>query len=289
MAVMKKVLGIFRAACFSPGMVERDEAILRAVMTRLQAQGFITNLIHEEEFTAHTPMPDIALHMTRSSEALAILEEWQKAGCHVLNPVEGVRSVERAALARLCARQGIPTPTTWIVSTASVHTLVAKDTKGIPREISFPCWIKRTGQCAQQAEDICRANDATEYRNILTQFHTRGIAEVVVMEHLEGTVIKFYVVKGAEFSYFAPSTSIGYEKFSTSSCSIVTNNTKWETENLNQLLSTINCQLEIFGGDAIVGTDGTARLIDLNDWPSFTVCRETAAEAIAHIITNFYS
>ena len=289
MAVMKTVLGIFRAACFSPGMVERDEAILRAVMTRLQAQGFMTSLIHEEELTAHTPMPDIVLHMTRSSEALAILEKWQNAGCHVLNSVEGIRSVERAALAQLCAQQGIPTPTTWIVSTASAHTLVAKNTEGVPCEITFPCWIKRTGSCAQQAEDICRASDIIEYRNRLTQFHTRGITEVVVMEHLEGTVIKFYAVKSAGFSYFVPSTSLGYDKFSTTPSNASTNGLEWKTESLNQLLSTINCQLEIFGGDAIVGHDGIARLIDLNDWPSFSACRETAAEAIIHIIKNFQS
>ena len=35
--LMKKVLGIFRAACYSPGMAERDEAILRAVTERLEA------------------------------------------------------------------------------------------------------------------------------------------------------------------------------------------------------------------------------------------------------------
>ena len=98
-----KVLGIFRAAYYSPGMVERDEAILRAVMARLATAGHTITLVHEEELTADIPMPDMALHMARSFQALQILEDWQNAGCRVINSVESVRGVERATLARWCA------------------------------------------------------------------------------------------------------------------------------------------------------------------------------------------
>ena len=44
---MKNVLGIFRAACYSPGMVERDEAILRTVARHLEGEGYEVSLIHE--------------------------------------------------------------------------------------------------------------------------------------------------------------------------------------------------------------------------------------------------
>ena len=40
----------------------------------------------------------------------------------------------------------------------------------------------------------------------------------------------------------------------------------------------------IYGGDVIIGSDGIARLIDLNDWPSFSACREEAADAIAGLV-----
>jgi len=36
-----------------------------------------------------------------------------------------------------------------------------------------------------------------------------------------------------------------------------------------------------YGGDAIVRADGTFCIIDFNDWPSFSRCREDAAKAIA--------
>ena len=126
---MKKVLGIFRATCYSPGMAERDEAILRAVAKRLVAMGCMVDLIHEEEFTPETPMPDIVFHMARSPYVLDLLQAWQKAGCQVINSVESIRNVERASLARLCETRGISTPKTWIVSTT--------DPK--PVEITYPC------------------------------------------------------------------------------------------------------------------------------------------------------
>jgi hypothetical protein len=41
--------------------------------------------------------------------------------------------------------------------------------------------------------------------------------------------------------------------------------------------------LMIYGGDAIVDSEGKFHLIDLNDWPSFRICREDAARAIAEL------
>ena len=42
--------------------------------------------------------------------------------------------------------------------------------------------------------------------------------------------------------------------------------------------------LQIYGGDMIVTNDGSLYMIDFNDWPSFSRCREEAAEAIARLI-----
>ncbi|MBR1446917.1 MAG: hypothetical protein IJ586_07535, partial [Alloprevotella sp.] len=38
---------------------------------------------------------------------------------------------------------------------------------------------------------------------------------------------------------------------------------------------------DIFGGDAVITAQGEIFIIDFNDWPSFSSCREEAAEAIA--------
>ena len=42
----------------------------------------------------------------------------------------------------------------------------------------------------------------------------------------------------------------------------------------------------IYGGDCVVSADGTLRIIDFNDWPSFARCREEAGGKIAECIYN---
>lgn len=295
---MKTVLCIFRADCFSPGMVERDEAILRAVASRLQSAEYTVSFIHEEDLTADTPMPDITLHMVRSPHALSILSRWEDAGCHILNPVEGVRNAEREALARLCTEQRIPTPKTWIVDTAVSNTSIVITTEGKHESITFPCWVKRTGSCAQQPDDVCFASDVNAYEQSIARFHARGIGKAVVMEHLEGVCIKFYIVQGTGLLHFIPTEELGYDKFNASHPA----NKKHETKHFirqiaYQLPITKLCQsldeakdmlkLKVYGGDAIIGPDGIARLIDLNDWPSFSACREKAADAIAQLVAMY--
>ena len=46
-------------------------------------------------------------------------------------------------------------------------------------------------------------------------------------------------------------------------------------------------RLEIFGGDAVVTSDGSIYIIDINAWPSFALFRREASAAIArHILTK---
>lgn len=280
---MKKILGIFRAACYSPGMADKDEAILRAVVGRLERTEYTVSLVREEDFTDNIPMPDMVLHMTRSPRALDILQRWQEAGCSVINPVEGVRSVERAALAELCATRDIPIPKTWIVSTSGFS----------PEDITYPCWVKRTGSCAQEPNDVCRANNAEEYTHCIANLHARGIRQAVVMEHLEGPCIKFYAVGATDFFHCLPA----YDKWKISDKKETTNSSvssEWEKaasklhHSIEEAMTALQpkgemARIQVYGGDAIIEPDGTARLIDLNDWPSFSACREEAADAIARL------
>ena len=37
----------------------------------------------------------------------------------------------------------------------------------------------------------------------------------------------------------------------------------------------------VYGGDCVVSEDGSIRIIDFNDWPSFAPCREEAGFYIA--------
>ncbi len=43
-------------------------------------------------------------------------------------------------------------------------------------------------------------------------------------------------------------------------------------------------EVKIYGGDCIVDPDGSIRIIDFNDWPSFAPCRKEAAPYIAKCV-----
>ena len=45
-----------------------------------------------------------------------------------------------------------------------------------------------------------------------------------------------------------------------------------------------SAKMTIYGGDCVISADGTLRIIDFNDWPSFARCREEAGGKIAECI-----
>jgi hypothetical protein len=42
--------------------------------------------------------------------------------------------------------------------------------------------------------------------------------------------------------------------------------------------------VDIYGGDAVIGAEGDIRIIDLNDWPSYAPVRDEASKWIAKVI-----
>ena len=44
--------------------------------------------------------------------------------------------------------------------------------------------------------------------------------------------------------------------------------------------------VDVYGVDCIVRADGSVCLIDFNDWPSFSRCRDEAAQAIAKLTAD---
>ena len=42
--------------------------------------------------------------------------------------------------------------------------------------------------------------------------------------------------------------------------------------------------VKVYGGDCVVDEDGSFKIIDFNDWPSFAPCRSDAAPKIAECV-----
>lgn len=271
-----RVVGIRRAQRFSPNSVERDAAICQAVADCLGRQGYDVSLHAEEAFTPSLAQGAAAVFsMARGTETVAALE---RLSTPVVNPVAGLRNARRGDMTRIFAEAGIPMPRSWMVRT-----------DGTLPDADCPCWLKRTDECAQASGDVVYAHGRDELAAAMRRFADRGLREAVVCEHLPGDLVKFYGVKGTGFfEYYYPTAGDGFSKFGLERHNRAARFYAFDAAALaataDRAASLLN--LPVYGGDCIVGADGGVRLIDFNDWPSFSRCCDRAAEAITSVIVK---
>ena len=271
-----RVVGIRRAQRFSPNSVERDAAICQAVADCLGRQGYNVSLHSEEAFTPSLAQGAAAVFsMARGTETVAALE---RLSTPVVNPVAGLRNARRGDMTRIFAEAGIPMPRSWMVRT-----------DGTLPDADCPCWLKRTDECAQASGDVVYAHGRDELAAAMRRFADRGLREAVVCEHLPGDLVKFYGVKGTGFfEYYYPTAGDGFSKFGLERHNGAARFYAFDAAALaataDRAASLLN--LPVYGGDCIVGADGEVRLIDFNDWPSFSRCCDRAAEAITSVIVK---
>ena len=264
---MKSVQLIYRAPQFSPNAVEKDKAILDAVGDRLQRFGVTIRKIAEEQLD-DSLAADAFLSMGRLPCTLDVLKRKATEGFLVVNSGKGVENMGRMRLDSLMRQWGIP-----------VAPLMSdRDADGY--------WVKRGDASAQCKEDVIFAADRQAVEEALERFRRRGVTEVLVTEHVVGDLVKFYGVQGTDFFRCFYPTDDGITKFGDEEHNGQARHYAFsedllqrEAERLSELTD-----VRVYGGDCIVREDGSFAIIDFNDWPSFSRCREEAAEAIARIV-----
>lgn len=273
------ILGITRSKQFSPNMVDKDLAIMKAVASRLECQGHQVWLVDELDWVnkqTDDNLPDAIFTMMRSREALKKLRRMENEDVPSLNSADGIMNAHREYITKLMRTHGIPIPTTVFSP--------EEPSEGI----SFPCWVKQGSGWAQDKDDVVFVENKTDFDCHLSRLNEKyPDGTVVVAEHLEGDLVKFYGVEGTDFffwSYPDPSKS----KFGLESINGVPVHTSFDADQLKTVCDKVAelSHIRVYGGDCVVGHDGAFRIIDFNDWPSFSSCREQAAEAIASKILN---
>ncbi len=244
------ILAVTREVRFSPGKVEDDRAILEAVAAELRASGVDVRVVDADRLPVPDLRPKLALAMCQSEEALAWLERIE-AHAAVVNSPAAIRNCYRIHMAPRLSAAGISQPR-WVE---------AGDR--FPAELGAKPWLKRGDVHAMEAGDVRRVSGAGEWSSALAELRERGIRSANVQEHVEGTVYKFYGVGGEFFRAFG----LPEGRFAAAAA-----------------LASAGARalaLEVYGGDGVLAPDGSLRLIDFNDWPSFSRCRADAATAIA--------
>lgn len=245
---------VARAARFSPGSVDKDEAILSAVRQRLADSGFPCSEIISEDQLASVVEADAYVSMGRRQTTLRWLVEQERRDRMVVNtPSSVLLCNQRAMLMRLLEENGIAVP---------------------PLHGTNGYWVKRGDGCRETTADVQYSDSWEEACRLRDAMLARGIADVDMRAHVLGRWLKFYGVRHTGFFYsYSPDNKedVIYDKQSL----------QRHAERAARLVG-----LDVYGGDWIVQADGTPVLIDLNDWPSFSPCREEASEAIAQRIID---
>ena len=100
--------------------------------------------------------------------------------------------------------------------------------------------------------------------------------------------MKFYGVSATGFFRYYYPTDDGLSKFGQEQLNGQAHHYPFSATDLQTKAEALAAAvgLQVYGGDAIVTADGSWYMIDFNDWPSFSRCREEAAEAIAGLINQ---
>lgn len=244
-----EVVGIYRRKQFSPNKVDADREILDAVLAKLDCPH--TVLTEEDIEERGLPNATLYVSMARGEAVLNMLTE---RGAVVLNSVNGIIECN--------AR-------TW------------QDKEPVA---GFPKWVKRSDVCAQTVADVTLCATAMDYEALTAEYRLRNIPWVE-QPHYDGDLVKFYAVAGTDFFHWSYPAKTGQTKFGLESTNPQVHNYHFDVEALKDSAAEVAKRIgvAVYGGDAIVQSDGTIRIIDFNDWPSFAPCREDAATAIAAV------
>ncbi|MDR3267810.1 MAG: hypothetical protein LBT83_01915 [Tannerella sp.] len=279
----RTIAGIRRGNLFSPNHIGNDAAIFSLTADYLRGKGYTVNEYIESDLLTRDLRESFLFNMVRDRQSIRRLQQFEDMGRVVVNSGYGIENCTREKMTRLLLSHAIPHPRSLFLPTGE-DPVAALEEAGL-----YNCWVKRGDFHAIHREDVTYVRHPDEAKGILKEFAMRGIEMVVVNEHLVGDLVKFYGVAETDFFYWFYPSDMQHSKFGLEQINGTAQGFPFDAARLyalsNEAAKVLN--IRIYGGDCIVSEDGSLRLIDFNDWPSFAPCRNEAVPYIARIIMNF--
>jgi hypothetical protein len=275
-----KIAGVMRAGAYSPNHIGNDAAIFNAAADQLRKRGCEVSVYSEEQFRNSDIEEDIVLNMCREQDSIRKLISLEEKDKLVINSGYGIENCTRERMTRMLVGNGIPYPESIIVNTN-------EDVRPELERAAFgACWIKRGDFHAMHKEDVSYCRHIEEAQEVLHEYFYRGIGRAVINRHLVGDLVKFYGVSGQPFFHWFYPFDEGHSKYGYEAVNGRSTGFTFDVGNLKSMCQRAAdiMEVKIYGGDCIVSEDGTIRIIDFNDWPSFAPCRAEAAPAIAKCV-----
>lgn len=274
------IAAVYRSHEHSPNLTDADSRIINAASIKLQERGYAIHRYTEAQFIETDITEPAIINMCRKPRSIEKLCRLEAEGKTVINSGHAIRKCTKRKLWEISTANNIETPATVIVGSTDTT---------LPFSGTFrPCWLKLSDESVTDKDDIIYAGTPAEYREALTRYHSRAITEVLVCEHLEGDLLKFYAVSGDRYLYTLYPKQSGYSKFGYEANNSDVKFYPYKTERLKEICNIMSREtgITVFGGDCIITPDGKINIIDLNDWPSFSPCAEEASEAIAAAVAE---
>ncbi len=266
---MIKLAGIKRCAEFSPNHIETDSLILMKTTEALIEMGAEVSIYNEEDVGKVDIAEEMIFSMVQGERATEELLKIENARTkQIINPPSSVKNCYRVNMTSLLPESGIPFPKSVHVKTNETNTTHFDDF-GM-RKI----WMKRGDVHAVHREDVTLVYSESEKTNMLREFERRGITDAILQTHLDGDVVKFYAIKDSNLFHWYYLNGINHTPFDQ-------NKLKQLAQSSAEILG-----LFVYGGDAVIAEDGSIKIIDINDWPSFAPIKDEAAKQIANLIFN---
>lgn len=263
---MLQIAGVRREQLYSPNHVGNDAMIFMKTVEHLTEFGTDVKIYEEQDLGKIEIKEPFVFSMAQGVEGTEILLQLEKQGKFIINSPQGSINSYRINMVKILPEKGIPFPKSLIVSIDEKDKIKFKDFNA--RKI----WVKRGDVHAVHREDVTLVYSEDERKNIFHEFEKRDIKEVVLQEHLDGDVIKFYAIVGSPLFHWYYLNGVNHTPFD-----------KNKLVDLAQS-SAMALGLDVYGGDAVVAEDGSISIIDINDWPSFAPVRDEASEQIAKLI-----
>lgn len=275
-----KIAGIKRKTKYSPNHIGNDGLIFSLTADYLRKLGYDIQEYTEEEFLLTESAFDYLFSMARDTTTISRLKKLEDKGAVVINSAYGIENCSRAKMTKLLLENNIPHPDSVILNTND------DPTEDLQQMQAKAFWVKRGDSHAIHREDVTYARNIEEVKDILKEFALRDIPNAVINEHLIGDLVKFYGVADTDFFYWFYPFDLSHSKFGLEEINGAAQEFKFSVEELKKACDRAGeiLNVKVYGGDCIVNADGSFKIIDFNDWPSFAPCREQAAPQIAECI-----
>ena len=275
-----KLTGIKRQTKYSPNHIGNDGTIYNLTAQCLRDMGYDVQDYTESEFVLSDFRDKYIFDMARDKSTIKWLKHLEDTGSVVINSAYGIENCTRGKMTRMLIDNEIPHPESIIIDCNDDPTELLEQME------ANAYWIKRGDFHAIHREDVAFARSIVEAKEILKEFAFRGIPNAVINEHLVGDLVKFYGVADTDFFYHFYPFDLSHSKFGLEEINGAANQYAFSVEDLKAACDKAGeiLNIKIYGGDCVVAKDGSFKIIDFNDWPSFAPCREQAAAKIAECI-----